>query len=88
MAVNTYNLGRVGLHIRGEYNAADTYETLDVVTYNGSSYAAKAGCQNVTPTDTQYWVLLAQGNPVNSVTYMEQLPETGTLGQIVFVPAE
>ena len=83
----TYNLGRIGLNVRGEYDAAATYEELDVVNYNGSSYVAKDSSTNILPTDTQYWALVARGNPVSSITYMETLPTTGTLGQIVFVPA-
>ena len=27
----TYNLGRIGLNLRGDYDAATTYEKLDVV---------------------------------------------------------
>lgn len=83
---NTYTLGRIGLNLRGEYNAATAYEKLDVVSYNGSSYAAKAACTGVVPTNTQSWMLLAKGNPVTTITYADELPTTGTLGQIVFVP--
>ena len=86
MSENTYSLGRVGLRICGEYNAATTYSELDVVSYNGSSYVALDDCTNVLPTDTGKWSLIARGNPVTTITYMDTLPATGTMGQIVFVP--
>ena len=83
---NTYELGRIGLNLRGEYNSETAYEKLDVVTYNGSSYAAKASCTGVLPTNTASWLLLAQGNPISAITYADTLPSTGSLGQIVFIP--
>ncbi len=50
------NLGRVGMVMKGTYNSASTYETLDAVTYNNGLYVAK---QNVpagtTPVNTSYW---------------------------------
>lgn len=48
----TYNLGRIGLNLRGDYDAATTYEKLDVVHYKGNSYAAKGACTGILPTDT------------------------------------
>lgn len=58
---NAYELSRVGLKLRGDYDAATAYENLDVVQYDGSCYAAKAPCTGVAPTDAQYWMLLAKG---------------------------
>lgn len=56
-----YNLGRIGMNVRGAYSATANYEKLDVVSYNGSSYVAKAACTNVLPTNTEKWELLAKG---------------------------
>ena len=39
-----YELGRIGLNLRGSYDAAMTYQRLDTVTYNGSSYVALENC--------------------------------------------
>ena len=36
----TVNLGRVGFVPRGAYNAATAYVKMDIVSYNGSNYAA------------------------------------------------
>ena len=58
---NTYELGRVGLKLCGDYNAATAYENLDVVQYDGSCYAAKASCTGIAPTNAQYWMLLSKG---------------------------
>ena len=88
MSENTYTLGRVGLRICGDYNAATDYTELDVVNYNGSSFVALDNCTNVTPEEgSDKWCLIARGNPVTTITYMAELPSTGEMGQIVFVPA-
>lgn len=87
ITTTTYSLGRIGLRIMGAYSASTEYQQLDVVTYQGSSYAAKDACSNVAPTDTQHWSLLAQGNPVFNIGYADTLPATGSTGQILFVPA-
>ncbi len=58
----TYTLGRIGLRICGEYSATTSYEKLDSVTYNGSSYVAKQDVEaGIAPTNTTYWTLMAQG---------------------------
>ena len=59
----TYNLGRIGLNLRGDFDAAASYEKLDAVFYDGSSYAAKSACTGVLPTNTDFWTLLASGTP-------------------------
>ena len=59
----TYNLGRIGLNLRGDFDAAASYEKLDVVFYDGSSYAAKSACTGVLPTNADFWTLLASGTP-------------------------
>lgn len=57
----TYELGKVGMTLRGTYNASASYNALDVVTYNGSSYAALQPCTGVPVTNTNYWQLLCAG---------------------------
>ena len=66
MANNTYTLGRVGLNLRGEYNQAAAYEPLDVVSWHGSSYAAKAATTGAAPSDTDKWEMLVQGPAAHS----------------------
>lgn len=56
-----YELGKIGLTPKGEYNSASSYEALDVVSLDGSSYIALDSCTNIAPTDTAHWMLLAQG---------------------------
>lgn len=53
-------LGRVSIVSKGAYNSATTYEKLDVVSYQGSSYIAKQSCKGVVPTNTAYWDLIAE----------------------------
>lgn len=60
-----YNLGKVLLTPKGDYNGSTAYEKLDVVTYNGSSYVAKQSTTGNAPTDGQtntYWQLLAKSS--------------------------
>lgn len=52
--------GRVAFVGKGTYDAATTYNRLDFVTYEGSSYVAKQTTVGNLPTDTSYWQLLAK----------------------------
>lgn len=54
------NLGRVAMVSKGEYSSATTYERLDIVTYQGSSYVCKKDSTGNLPTNTEYFDLLAQ----------------------------
>lgn len=50
----------VNVNPAGAYDGGTTYNTGDVVEYNGSSYIAKQGTTGNLPTDTTYWQLLAE----------------------------
>ena len=55
--------GRIGFLIKGDYVATDTYEFLDVVYYNGSSYVAKkTTIGNAPAEDNEYWHIFAKGS--------------------------
>ncbi len=56
-----YTLGQLGLNPRGAYNASTAYARLDVVTYEGNSYVALEAVTGTLPTNTEKWMLLAQG---------------------------
>ena len=68
------NLGKISITNKGEYSAATTYETLDVVSFNGSSYMAKQQTVGNSPENTNYWQLLAAkgDTPVKGVDYFTQ----------------
>ncbi len=53
------NLGRFRMNPRGSYSPSETYNTLDVVLYSGSSYVCKSDEVTTIPTNTTYWQLLA-----------------------------
>lgn len=59
----------VSLRVQGEYNPTSVYVNnasfIDIVTYNGSMYACReTAVEGKTPTEIEYWYLLAQkGNP-------------------------
>ena len=58
-----YNLGKVALTPKGTFNANATYERLDVVTRNGSSYLVLQSCTGITPPNETYYQLIAsKGN--------------------------
>ena len=73
MAETATKLGRVSLVPRGAYDAAATYNRLDIVEYEGSSYLVLAdGTTGVTPAAGASYMLLAEkggkgdpGNPGN-----------------------
>lgn len=52
-------LAKVAMTPRGEWAAATAYETLDLVSYGGSSWIAKKPSSGVTPEAGDYWSLSA-----------------------------
>lgn len=54
-----YNLGRVLPIFKGNYSSTTNYVPLDIVYYNGSSYVCKQNAQNIVPTNTTYWQIVA-----------------------------
>ena len=62
-----FSAGRVLLMPKGAYNPLTTYEMLDIVSYNGSSYIAKGTTTGNLPTDTTYWQLSAYGGQAANI---------------------
>lgn len=59
------DIGRAGMVMKGDYNSASTYETLDVVGYDNGLYIAKQNVPAGTlPTNTTYWQLAINGASV------------------------
>lgn len=54
------NLGRVAMVSKGEYSSATSYEKLDIVTYEGSSYVCKKDSIGNLPTNAEYFDVLAE----------------------------
>lgn len=73
--------GRVLLMPKGDYNAATTYELLDLVTYQNSSYIAKGTTTGNLPTDSTYWQLSAYGGNIANLTENFAEIETSTIAQ-------
>lgn len=63
--MSIYNLGRVLPIFKGEYDPSTTYENLDVVLYNGSSYVALNTTTNNLPTDDNHWALVAMAGTLS-----------------------
>ena len=58
-----YTIGKVAPTPRGAYVATTTYNPLDIVTYNGSSYWVLQSCTGITPpNDTYYQLIASKGN--------------------------
>ena len=53
-------LGKVAITPKGEYNNATTYQSLDLITYEGGSYLALKETIGNLPTNNEYWQLIAQ----------------------------
>ncbi|MBR4794279.1 MAG: hypothetical protein IK038_14395 [Bacteroidaceae bacterium] len=66
---------------KGDYNAATTYELLDLVTYQNSSYIAKGTTTGNLPTDYTYWQLSAYGGNIANLTENFAEIETSTIAQ-------
>lgn len=55
-------LGPVGFNPTGPYDATRTYQKLDVVYYQGSSYVAISDSLGQLPTNADYWLCIAAGS--------------------------
>lgn len=73
--------GRVLLMPKGEYDAATTYELLDLVSYQNSSYIAKGTTTGHLPTDSTYWQLSAYGGNIANLTGNFAEIEASTVAQ-------
>jgi len=58
------NLGRVGFVLKGEWSSSAAYVPLDVVYYNGYSYAAIVNSSGQTPPNIAYWQPIGVGTGV------------------------
>lgn len=56
----TTNLGKVSVTPKGEYDPLITYERLDVISHNGSSYIVKQASTGVTPIEGEFYALIAE----------------------------
>ena len=56
-----YYLGTVAMEPKGEYSATTSYEKLNTVLYNDSTYMALKPSLGNPPTDTEYWQLIGGG---------------------------
>lgn len=61
MKTEITDIGKVAITPRKDYKNEQTYEWLDVVTYDGAGYMciAEDGCTGIVPTNTDCWQLLA-----------------------------
>lgn len=53
------NLGKVSLVPRGAYSASETYQPLDIVSYNGGSFVARTENIGIEPSEGENWQQLA-----------------------------
>ena len=65
------SIGRVTPLSKGAFNSNNTYERLDIITYNGSSYMAKQQTVGNLPTNTEYWQLIAEKGDPGTTDYEE-----------------
>ena len=65
--VEVQELGKVMITPKGEYSSSKSYEILDAVSYNGSSYVSKINDNTSVPTSDD-WQLLAQKGDIYDVT--------------------
>lgn len=80
MAGITQTIGVVGFVGKGNWNSSATYNQLNVVYYNGSSYVARVDVPaNITPgtSSASYWQKLLDGSFIQSVTTGEVTQEDG-----------
>ena len=58
---------------KGTYSSSATYNSLDIVRYNGKSWMCKQdSITNITPAEGDYWMMIAQdGSGVNNLTELQ-----------------
>jgi hypothetical protein len=62
--------GRVAFVLKGDYSNDTSYTKLDLVSYNGKSYACKQPATGILPTNTTYWQLMSDPDGGIEVTTM------------------
>jgi len=61
MSIVTRELDRVSIVPKGAWNSNNTYERLDLVSHNGSSYIARKNVPlNTQLSNNEYWILVAE----------------------------
>ena len=73
--------GRILIMPKGNYDSSATYEKLDMVRYNGTSWLAKKTSVGIEPSDanSEYWHDLF-GKPLNSISGELTVNGAGVLG--------
>lgn len=68
------NAGRILIMPKGAYSATATYEMLDLVSYNGTSWLAKKTCEGIEPSEAnaEYWHNMFDLNVVNNLDATEE----------------
>lgn len=61
--MTTIDLGKITFAFKGSYDGKKTYEPLDLVGFNGSTFICKKGAHGFSPERTEYWDLFVQGLP-------------------------
>lgn len=59
MTIVTKNLGKVSVKPRGDWDERQTYNYLDIVTHNGSSYLVLQTVSGATPPNSNFYQLLS-----------------------------
>lgn len=85
------NLGIVSVVPKGEWNASASYQKLNVVRHNGSSYMAIVPSTNIEPgvsvSSSSYWMLLNEDGSTGEQGPQgdtgEGVPTGGTTGQVL-----
>lgn len=72
----TVVLGTVAMETKGEYDSSAYYDKLNTVTYNEYTYMAKRPCQNILPTNTDYWQKISGG--ISPADIVDNLESTAT----------
>ena len=77
------NLGRIGIVPKGEWNNIFTYNRLDLVAYAGGGYVSLVdNNNNKLPTDTAYWLQIAEKGETGNIENLNAQHIEDALGYI------
>lgn len=81
MATTKQILGKVTVTPKGEYQTDTEYKRLDIVTFEGSSYIAKADNTNVPVTNSDTWLKLVE-KPIKGTDYFTEEDIIAIVGEV------
>ena len=78
-----YNLGKYKITPKGEYNANATYDELDLISYNNSTFLALKTVKGIEPTDDNInYQVIVNADVLSTKDYVDSAIKTA-VGDVI-----